>query len=104
MLVAICTTRTLTVTTKPVSAAVAPTIEARRTLAVDAEYSREPGTETRRAPTGSSNPSRAPVIPPSNGRNQRLPFRYWRVLKSSVHTAMRVIQRGERFAHIIPPG
>ena len=42
LLVAICTTSTLTVTTKPVSAAVAPTIDASRMLAVDAEYSRGP--------------------------------------------------------------
>ena len=41
--VAICTTRTVTVTTKPVSAAVAPTIEVSTALAVDGEYCHRDG-------------------------------------------------------------
>ena len=44
--VAICTTRTVTVTTKPVSAAVAPMIEDRTVLAVDGEYCHSDGALT----------------------------------------------------------
>ncbi len=59
--VAICTTRTVTVTTKPVSAAVAPMIEDRTVLAVDGEYCHRDG-----APMCSSaNETTMPRIPPS---------------------------------------
>ena len=59
--IAICTTRTVTVTTKPVSAAVAPTIAARTALAVDGEYSHKDGAEV----CSSAQDARAPRNPPT---------------------------------------
>ena len=55
-------------------------------VAVDAEYSRCSVTPIWRWSGASIRPRIAPAMPPSSGRNQRLPFRYWRVLKRSAHT------------------
>jgi hypothetical protein len=104
VLVAICTTRTLTVTTKPVSAAVEPTIAESTVLAVDAEYCRDAGSSIQRSNGPSIRPSSAPASPPSNGRNHRLPFRYWRVWKTSRHTAIAPIAPAEPPGHIIRSG
>ena len=103
MFVAICTTRTLTVTTNPVSAAVAPTIADRTAVAVDAEYCREAGGSTARSTNTSLEPRTAPASPPISGKNHRLPVKYCRARKRSSHTTtpLHIVKAG---THIIRSG
>ena len=76
--VASCTTSTLTVSTNPVSAAIAPTIAASSVVAVDGEYSQKDGTFQARSGNELSSPSTAPATAPISGSTQRLPVRYCR--------------------------
>jgi hypothetical protein len=79
--IAIWTTRTVTVTTKPVSAAIAPMIAASTVRAVEGEYCHASGNETASSRRGSISPSTAPSTPPRNGTSQMLPFRYCLIRK-----------------------
>ena len=98
--IAIWTTSTVTVTTKPVSAAIAPMIAASTVLAVDGEYCQACGSETDSSTRGSSNPSTAPSTPPMNGTSQMLPFRYCLIRKRVLHVispeSLRRPDRGHR--------
>ena len=78
MLDAICTTRTLTVSTNPVSAAIAPTIAARSVVAVDWEYCQNEGTFHALSGHVLSSPSTTPTTAPISGSTQRLPVKYCR--------------------------
>ena len=69
--VAICTTRTVTVTTKPVSAAVAPTIADSTVLAVDGEYCHRDVVPMCSSADEATIPRPAPSTAPSAGVSQR---------------------------------
>ena len=70
--VAICTTSTVTVTTKPVSAAVAPMIAVRTVLAVDGEYCHIDGVPICSSATETTTPRIPPSAAPITGMSQRL--------------------------------
>jgi hypothetical protein len=78
---AICTTSTVTVTTKPVSAATAPTIADRTVLAVDGEYDQFDGTVTCESIAMRTAAPSSPMIAPRAGTTQRLSRRYSRTRK-----------------------
>ena len=82
---AVWTTSTATVTTKPVSAAIAPMMAASTVVAVESEYCQFAGTETVSSRRGSNSPSTAPRIPPRNGITQMLLFRYCLIQKRLPH-------------------
>ena len=77
--VAICTTRTVTVTTKPVSAAVAPMIEDRTVLAVDGEYCHRNGVPMFSSANETTRPRTPPSAAPARGMTQRLSSRLSRL-------------------------
>ena len=70
--VAIWTTSVVTVTTNPVSAAVAPTIAASTAVAVDAEYWNWADTWVLWSSWRSSEPTSAPTSAATSGSTQRL--------------------------------
>ena len=74
--VAICTTSTVTVTTNPVSAALAPTIVVSNVLAVDDEYVSASGSDRLLSISSMPDPASTPVTPPANGSTHRLPRMY----------------------------
>src|SRR5271166_3188579 len=79
------TTSTVTVTTNPVRAAIAPTIADSTVLAVEDEYCHCEGTC---APRSMCTMTRAPTRPtsaPSSGRVQMLSARYWRTRNLVAH-------------------
>jgi len=78
---AICATSTVTVTTKPVRAATAPTIADRTVLAVDGEYAQSDGTFTCESIDIRTAAPRIPMTAPRAGTTQRLSRRYSRILK-----------------------
>ena len=80
MPIAIWTTRTATVTTKPVNAADAPTIVDNIVVAIDGEYCQNAGGVTASSSNTSSGATIAPTMPPITGHTHRLDLRYWRRL------------------------
>jgi hypothetical protein len=76
---AICTTSTVTVTTKPVRAATAPTIAERTVLAVDGEYAQSAGTATWASTEIMTAAPRIPRAAPRAGTTHRLSRRYSRI-------------------------
>ena len=79
---AIWTTSVVTVTTNPVSAAVAPTIAASTAVAVEAEYWNSAETWTRLSIRMSTEPSTAPSTAPASGSTQRESLTYRRARKT----------------------
>ena len=71
-------TRTVTVTTKPVSAAVAPTIALKNVLAVDGEYCHTDSVPICSSANETTMPRSPPRIAPSSGMTQRLSSRLCR--------------------------
>ena len=69
--ISIWTTRTVTVTTKPVSAAAAPTIAVRTVLAVDGEYCHRDGVPMCSSATETPTPRIPPSAAPITGMSQR---------------------------------
>jgi len=88
-----------TVTTNPVSAAVAPTMAERTVLAVDGDYCQYDGTSTARSVSSSPEPRIAPSTAPASGITHRLPRTYSRALNRVAHV-MGSCQR--RFAPLRP--
>ncbi len=80
-------------TTKPVSAAVAPTIAARTLVAVEGEYRQSEGSDSDSSICTVNVPKATPASAPSSGRAQRLSLRDRRTRKTVLHTASQVVTR-----------
>src|SRR5208283_1796042 len=75
------TTSTVTVTTNPVRAAIAPTIADRTVVAVEGEYCHWAGRCALRSICVTTTAPTRPRSAPSSGRVQMLSTRYWRTRK-----------------------